>query len=91
MQTSFPPDVAEFMHDSVAAGVYASEADLLIAAVRQLRDSQENYARFRAELGQRLSQLDQGERIELEGDAELGRFLLEIENEVMEEISSRKP
>ena len=91
MDATFPPDVAEFMHDSVAAGVYASEAELLIEAVRKLRDSRDNYLRFQAQFHQRLEQLDRGEGIILEGDAQLERFLLDIEGEVFEEIGAKKP
>ena len=90
MYATFPPDVAEFMHDSVAAGVYASEADLLIEAVRQLRDGRDNYLRFQTQFRQRLEQLDRGEGISLEGDAQLEQFLRDIESEVIEEMAAKK-
>jgi hypothetical protein len=49
-----------------------------------MRDEEENYKRFRAEVQRRIKSLDEGNYIELNGDDELARFFEELLQEVRE-------
>jgi putative addiction module CopG family antidote len=82
LDSSFPPDLAQFVQQELASGKYQSEQELLHAAVRAMRDQEANLQRFRAGLRQRLDEIERGEVIELVGDDALRDFFAEIETEV---------
>jgi putative addiction module CopG family antidote len=90
IDSSFPPDLVQFVQQEVASGRYKNEQELVHAAVRAMRDQEVNQQRFRAELRKRLDELDRGERIDLEGDDELRAFFAEIEAEVDAELSAEQ-
>jgi putative addiction module CopG family antidote len=82
MTTSFPLDIQQFVRQELASGNYCSEEELVMAAVRFLRDSEVRLRQLRAGLKDRLSRLDHGEGIELGDDEALGTFLDQVEGEV---------
>lgn len=85
--TSFPPELSDFVQRAVATGRYGSEEELLVDAVRQLREKDAYIEAFRAQMRERIAQLDRGDAIVLEDDAALERWLMEIENEVFGEVT----
>jgi putative addiction module CopG family antidote len=84
MIESLPSDLQSSIRAQVLAGNYSSESEVVTKAIRLLRDQQENYERFRAEVQRRLKSLDEGDYIELNGDEELAQFFEELKQEVRE-------
>jgi Arc/MetJ-type ribon-helix-helix transcriptional regulator len=79
MSYSFPPELQQIVSQELATGNYASEDELLLEAVRLLRQREEDLRNFEAKLEGRLAQLDRGEAIELEGEAALREFFDDIQ------------
>lgn len=90
MTEAFPPDVQEYVRGEIAAGKYRNEEELLVEAVRFLRDSDVRLGRLREALRTRLAGLDRGDGIELEDDEALGAFFNQVEAEVHEELAAEK-
>jgi Arc/MetJ-type ribon-helix-helix transcriptional regulator len=90
MTDTFPPDVQQFVRQEIACGNFRNEQELVVKAVRSLRDSEENFQRFRREVQEAVDSLDRGEGIELEGEEALAAFLDEIEAEVHAEMAAEK-
>jgi putative addiction module CopG family antidote len=84
MIESLPSDLQSSKRAQVLAGNYSSESEVVTKAIRLLRDQQENYERFRAEVQRRLKSLDEGDYIELNGDEELAQFFEELKHQVRE-------
>lgn len=82
MIESLPSDIQHFIQVQVSAGKYSSETDVVVEAVKLLRDHEENYQRLRAEVQRRLKSVDEGNFIELNGDEELAQFFEELKQEV---------
>ena len=61
MPTTFPPDVRQFVENAIASGEYQSEDDVLISAVRVLRELVERYGALRRDIEQGIASLDRGE------------------------------
>ena len=75
MSYSFPPELQRLLHEGIAAGDYQSEDEMLLEAVRLLRQRDADLARFKRDLQTRLDRLDRGEGIVLDDDAALRRCL----------------
>jgi Arc/MetJ-type ribon-helix-helix transcriptional regulator len=58
---SLPPDLGQYVEQQVAAGNYHSEEDLVVSAVRVLRDVQARQRQFVEDLRLGMEQLDRGE------------------------------
>jgi len=86
---TFPADLRQFVAEELAHGRYPSERDLVLDAVRLLRESRAREEQLRQDLQVRLASLDSGEAIELADDEALGRFLDEIEQDVEREDRRR--
>ena len=79
MSYCFPPELQQIVSQELATGNYASEDELLLEAVRLLRQREQDLRTFKANLEGRLHQLDQGEVIELEDEAALREFFDDIQ------------
>jgi Arc/MetJ-type ribon-helix-helix transcriptional regulator len=90
MIASFPPDLEQFMTREIAAGNYGSEQELLVDAVRTLRDNQARFHRFRDDLQTELARIDRGEGTVIEGDDELTAFFAQLKNEALAELAAEK-
>ncbi len=90
MTETFPPDLRQFVQHEIANGVYGSEQELLVDAVRLLREQHSRLAGLREEIQARLDALERGAGIELEDDEDLRRFLHEIESEAEAERSAEQ-
>jgi len=87
MTLDLPPDVQQFLQDEVAGGSYRSKEEVVIEAVRLLRDGSRRFQEFREEVRARVARLKRGEGIELEDEQALEKFFDEIEAEVAAEPS----
>ncbi len=88
--TGFPPDVQQFVVHEVAAGNYRNEEELLIDAVRRMRDSQARFLQFREELQEEIARMDQGEETVIEGDEALAAFFEELKKEARAELAAER-
>lgn len=71
---SLPPDLATFVADQLAQGKYDSAADVVCDAVRLLREREQRLVALRDELDKGIAQLESGEFVELESDADIDDF-----------------
>ncbi len=58
---SFPADVKQFVEQVVAAGEYASEDDVMIDAVRALRELKSRHQSLCADIRAAIGELDSGQ------------------------------
>ncbi len=72
MSVDLPTDLAQFVHEAVASGNYASEREVVIRALRMLQHQE--YVRREVQLG--LDQLDQG--LSVDGDEVFRRLRAEF-------------
>jgi antitoxin ParD1/3/4 len=86
----FPPELQEFLRDEVATGKYRSEEEVVMEAIRRLRDANLRLGQLRAEIQAGLDSLDRGEGIEIDGDEALGKFFDGIEAEVHAQLASKQ-
>jgi Arc/MetJ-type ribon-helix-helix transcriptional regulator len=89
MSTAFPPDIAQFVAQELAAGHYQSEDDLLVDAVRRLRDGDEHLRKFKAQLRDRMERIERGDAVKVQRD-EMRGFLDGIMASVNSELSAEK-
>ncbi len=87
MTQAFPAELQELVRQELATGKYSSESDVLLEAMKLLRERDAHIKRFRENLKARLNRLDRGDGIELD-DNSLGNFLDEIEAEAHAELVS---
>ena len=67
---TLPPDLGQFVQEQVAAGRYETEQELVVDAVRVLRELQARQQQFHEDVRLGMEQLGRGEFIEYD-DAEL--------------------
>ena len=90
MTEVLPPDLQQFVKQELANGAYQSEEELMVDAVRLLRDSHLAWKELQADVQSRLERLDRGDAIQIQDDDGLRTFLQGIEAEVKEELASEK-
>ena len=61
MKHAYPPDILQFVQQSLATGEYASEDDVVIAAMRALRDVRKRHQSLRDDVQAAIAELDQGQ------------------------------
>ena len=88
MSEILPAELQQFVQEELASGRYPSERELVVDAVRTLREARVREDRLRAEIQARLATLDSGKAIPLADDDALKQFLDEIEQEVDREESA---
>ena len=75
---SFPPELEQFVEEQIAAGNYQSEQDLVVSAVRVLRDVQVRQREFYEDVRLGMEQLEHGDVIEYD-EAGLRQLFEELE------------
>ena len=90
LNISFPPDIEEYIHQAVASGRYRDEQDVVLDALRFLRDSSSRYRQLRAQVKEALDSLDRGEGTEIENDEALAALFNALETEVGAELTAEK-
>ncbi|MEI8373599.1 MAG: hypothetical protein WCJ35_12300 [Planctomycetota bacterium] len=81
MSYAFPVELQQIVQSELAKGVYASEDELLLVALKALREHEQVFQQFRAEVQSRIESLERGEGIELEDEQSLREFADEIKAE----------
>ena len=81
MSYAFPGELQQLVQSELAKGVYASEDELLLVALKALGEREQVFNQLRAEVQSRIESLDRGEGIELEDEQALREFADEIKVE----------
>ena len=84
MSYPFPQELHELVQEGMAMGSYASEDEVLLEAMRILRERDSREKEFRSQLQTRIGRLDRGEGIVLEGEGKLQRFFDDVQMRGME-------
>ena len=74
---TLPPDLGQFVQEQVAAGRYQTEQELVVDAVRVLRELQVRQQQFHEDVRLGMEQLERGEFIEYD-DAGLRGLIDEL-------------
>ena len=82
MLTALPPDVRQFVDNAIASGEYQSEEEVLVSAVRVLRELMERHEAIRRDIQQAIESLDRGDGTPLNMD--------EIKSELSERWKRRR-
>jgi putative addiction module CopG family antidote len=83
---SFPPELEQFVAQQVAAGNYPSEQELVVSAVRVLRDVQARQRQFEDDIRVGMEQLERGEFNEYD-EASLRRRFEELKQRAESRIA----
>ncbi len=89
MKITLNPDLERFIKSKIADGEFASPDDFMNQATRIYREIDQQHAALKAELKERLAQLDRGEGTKLEGDAQLRAFFDNIKARGRERLAVR--
>jgi putative addiction module CopG family antidote len=81
MSYAFPSELQQLVQNELAKGNYANEDEVLLQAMRVLREREEAVQQWRAEIRSRIESLDRGQGIELEDEQGLRAFAEEIKAE----------
>ena len=81
MSYAFPGELQQLVQSELAKGVYASEDELLLVALKALSEREQAFRQFRTEVQGRIESLDRGEGIELEDEQALRDFADNIKAE----------
>jgi putative addiction module CopG family antidote len=87
---AFPPDIQQFVRAEITVGKYASEQELIVEAVRLLRDSEARFEEFRKDLRAEFERIDRGEGTVLEGDDALAACFEELKAEALTELANER-
>lgn len=79
MSYSFPPELQQMVREELDSGHYTSEDEVLLEAVRLLRQREDDLRNFKTQLQTRLDRLDRGEGIELEDETALRTFFDDVQ------------
>jgi Arc/MetJ-type ribon-helix-helix transcriptional regulator len=71
---SFPPELERFVAEQAAAGNYKSKQDVVVSAVRTLRELQASQQRFYEDVRLGIQQLESGDVIEYDEPGLRTRF-----------------
>jgi len=69
MPNTFPPEIGQFVQQELAGHVYKSRDDLVIDAVRVLRELTLRYQKLKDDVQQAIVQADRGEVMVLDSSA----------------------
>ena len=84
---SFPPELESFVAEQIAAGNYQSEQDLVVNAVRVLRDVQAKRRQLREDVRLGVEQLERGEYTEYD-EAGLRQLFEKLEQRVVHRVEA---
>jgi putative addiction module CopG family antidote len=75
MQDLYPPDIQQFVQEAVATGEFASEEDVVVTAVRTLRELKNRQQTLKNDIQAAIDEIEQGQG-EVWDVAELDRQLV---------------
>jgi Arc/MetJ-type ribon-helix-helix transcriptional regulator len=81
MSYAFSGELQQIVETELAKGGYASEDELLLVALRALREREADYHQLQAEVQDRIDSLDRGEGIEFDDEQTMRDFAHEIKAE----------
>ena len=69
MSNTYPPDLEQFVEEELASGKYKNEAELVIDALKVLRELKSRHQQLRTEIHNAILQAERGEVILLDTEA----------------------
>jgi antitoxin ParD1/3/4 len=87
---SLPPDLEQFVQTQLAAGKYASASEVVCDAVRLMREREIRVAALRRDIDAGIRQLESGDYIEINSDAELEAFFKNMAARIEEKSASKQ-
>lgn len=90
MSYAFPPELHGLVQTELASGRYKDEDELLLEAVRSLRERESHAEQFRQDLQARIERVDRGEGIELEDEQALHEFFEDVKRRCRAEYDAEK-
>jgi len=78
MTETLPADLQQFVREELAAGRYASPAEVIGEGLRLLRDRERRLQELRAEIQVGIDELERGEGIVIRDERELAAFFEDI-------------
>jgi putative addiction module CopG family antidote len=88
ISVDLPSDIEQFVHQAVSGGKYRSEQEVVLDAIRCLRDRALHYEQLRSEIREAFDSVERGEGIDIEGDKALAAFFDDVEAEVRSELAA---
>jgi putative addiction module CopG family antidote len=70
---ALPSDLAQFVSDQVGSGKYSSQSEVVLDALRLMRDRERRAAELRGEIAPALERLERGQGRELDVDEVIRR------------------
>jgi putative addiction module CopG family antidote len=80
--STVPPEFTPFVEHQISSGRYQSPDEVIAAGLRLLRDREARLEELRNELRPAIEELDRGDGIKINGDAELDQFFMKLMSEV---------
>jgi Arc/MetJ-type ribon-helix-helix transcriptional regulator len=90
MSYAFPPELHSLVQLELTKGIYQSEDDVLLSAVRLLHEQELYEEQFRADLKVRLDRLDRGEGIHFDSEEALQEYFERIMAEGQQRYDARQ-
>ncbi len=90
MSYAFPPELHSLVQLELTKGIYQSEDDVLLTAVRLLHEQELNEEQFRANLKVRLDRLDRGEGLYFDDEESLQAFCESVKAEGRRRYDARQ-
>jgi Arc/MetJ-type ribon-helix-helix transcriptional regulator len=81
MSYAFPSKLQQLIQDELATGNYANEDDVLLHAMRALREREESLKLWRSEIQNRIDSLDCREGIDLEDEQALRALVDDVKSQ----------
>ena len=90
MTFSLPPELSAFVDQTVAAGKFATPDEVIAAGLQLLREKDPELAELRKKLQEGLDDFKRGDYIELNGEAEISRFVADHLQRSIERADARQ-
>jgi putative addiction module CopG family antidote len=87
---SLPPDMEQFVQQSIAAGKYANEQEVVADALRLLRDADLRHEHLRVQINDALAGVDRGEGMNIDSDEAMSAFFDDLESETHTALAAEK-
>jgi hypothetical protein len=90
MSYGFTGELQQLIQSELAKGVFGSEDELLVVALKAFRQREDDFEQLKSEVQSRIESLDRGEGIELVGEQELRAFIDDIKAEGRRELEAAR-
>ncbi len=89
--SSLPPEYQQFVQDEISSGRFRSAEEVVCEALRELQQRRERLAELRREIEIGVGELERGEGIRINSEAELQAFFDDIEARGQQRLANQTP